>query len=513
MSKILSGKIKEALFSVLPVTAVVIIVNFFLPDPLSTFELIAFIAGAALMIAGITLYSLGTDSALSPIGESVGSKLMGTGNIVFILFISFAIGFLITIAEPDLLILGTQLGDIKVLLIIVVSVGVGLFLVAALLRIFLKISLNIALIALYALVFILVIFVDKKYIPLSFDSGGVTTGAVTVPFIISLGAGVAAVAGVKNRNADSFGIIALCSVGPIAAVLLISAIFKPEIQQSIYAAEIADAGGYFIHLLASLASSAIDIAIAVFPIAMLFFIFNAFLIRMPRAKTVKILIGILYIYIGLTLFLTGIKSGFMTAGLKLGEQTAAIGDGVFIIIGMAVGALTIFAEPAVHVLCKQVENLSNGKIKKITIMLSLSLSVVLATGLALLRVVLKIDILYIVLPGYALAIVLSFFSPKIFTAIAFDSGGVASGPMATTFMLPFAIGGCAATLGGDAVFSYAYGLVAFIALTPLITIQIIGIIVKLSERTRAPLEADVIAKLEGDIVILDKPTEKLRKKV
>ena len=511
MNGILVGKIREALLSVLPVTAVVMIINFFLPSPLSPYETAAFLIGAALMIAGTSLYSLGTDSALSPIGESVGSKIMGTGNAVFILFISFAIGFIITVAEPDLLILGTQLGSLKFILIIIVSVGVGLFLVAALLRIFIKLNLNVALIALYALAFLLVIFVDKNYIPLSFDSGGVTTGAVTVPFIIALGAGVAAVAGGKDRNADSFGIIAICSIGPIIAVLIVSAVFKPEIAMASYHAEMQNVGDFFEYLLSSLFSGALDIAVAVLPITLLFLIFNGFLIKMPKTRFVKIVIGLVYIYIGLTLFLTGIKFGFMTAGTKLGEQSFGMSKELFIVIGAIVGALTVFAEPAVHVLARQVENVSNGKIKKITILLLLSLSVVAATGLALLRVVTGLDILFIIVPGYALAVILSFFSPKIYTAIAFDSGGVASGPMATTFLLPFAIG--AAALSGEGwVLQNAYGLVSFIALTPLITIQIIGIFVRIKERNNRVFDPAVIDRLEGDIVFV-KTTKRSRKKL
>lgn len=504
MNGILVKKLKEALVSVLPITVIILALNFILPDRMTPVALVSFLIGAAMLILGIALYSLGSDTALAPIGETIGNKVTETKKIPLILIVGFLIGVIVTVAEPDLMVLGSQLGDIKMLIIITIALGVGLFLTIALGRIFLKIPLNVVLIVLYALVFLIAIFVDDTYVPLSFDSGGITTGPITVPFIMALGIGVAGVLGGKSKNENSFGIVAICSIGPIFFVLLLSLIFKPNIEVS----EAVNTATSFAELLPALKNNFVaalkDVAIAIVPISLFFFIADIFFLKLPRQRIVRIIIGLLYTYVGLSIFLTGVNVGFMATGSSLGARLASLDQKWLLIpVGMITGCFMVLAEPAVHVLAEQVENISDGAIKRKTIMIALCVSMMIAVGLGMLRIVTGISIWYVLAPGYALAVILSFFVPKIYTAIAFDSGGVASGPMATTFMLPLAIGAATTLTGAGSVLSNAYGLVAFIALTPLITIQLLGLFVKLKQGRRVVLPRAFIELFEGDIIELD----------
>ena len=504
MQSILLKKFKDALLSVLPITAVVVVLNFTLPERIETAEFIAFMIGALLLVVGMALYSLGSEAALAPIGETIGNKVTSSKKIPFILAIGFAIGFIVTIAEPDLMVLGGQLGDIKWLLIITISLGVGVFLMIALTRIFRQINLNIVLLVLYALVFLLAIFVDNGYIALSFDSGGVTTGPITVPFIMALGVGVAGVFGGKGQKDNSFGVVAICSVGPIFTVLLLCLIFKPEIFTTVEKTTLLGFSDMPRFIMAKLSTCAKDVAIAILPVSAFFVMIDLTFLRLPTQRFIRILIGLLYTYLGLTLFLTGVNVGFVSMGETLGERLALLDDKRILIgVSAGVGSLMVLAEPAVHVLSKQVENISDGAIRSGTIIALLCVSMVTAVGLGTLRIVANVSVWYFIVPGYAIAIVLSFFTPKIYTAIAFDSGGVATGPMATTFMLPLAIGAATTVGGQSSVLSNAYGLIAFIALTPLITIQLAGIAVKIKAGKKLILPKAFIELFEGDVIDLD----------
>lgn len=505
MSKILSEKIKEACLSVLPITAIILILNFVLPGAQTGYNLLAFGLGAVLLITGMALYSLGSDIALSPIGEVIGQKVTSTKKIPLILLVGFIIGVMVTVAEPDLMVLGNQLGDIKWIIIITIAIGVGLFLMLALGRIFAKVSLNVILLVFYAVIFIGCIFVDNKYIPLAFDSGGVTTGAITVPFIMALGVGVASSLGGKNRNDNSFGVVAICSIGPILLVMLLCIIFKPDITISSFGSDISSMKELFGGFLQTFLTSLKEVAIALLPISAFFFVMNGLFIKMPFQRVVRIIFGLLYTYIGLSLFLTGVSAGFMEMGFNLGSRLSGLENNWLLIpVGMIVGAFIVLAEPAVHVLCKQVETISDGTIKGKTLLISLSLSMMVSVGLATLRILFDIPVYYILIPGYGIALLLTFVVPKNYTAIAFDSGGVASGPMATTFMLPLAIGSAMVVSGGstEAVLSNAYGMVAFIALTPLITIQVLGLVVKLKGARKPKINKSVLRLFDSDIIEL-----------
>ena len=494
---ILGPKIAESLSSVLPVTGIVLILMLTIV-PVEAEMLLAFLIGAVFLILGMGLFTLGAETAMTPMGEYVGSKITKSRNLFLIIFISLFVGTMITVSEPDLKVLADQIfKNNPNLLIWSVAAGVGVLLVVAMLRIVFAIKLRYLLLVLYAIVFIVAIFVPKDFLALSFDSGGVTTGPMTVPFIMALGVGVASIRA-DDKGGDSFGLVALCSVGPILAVMILGIISGGSIApEDDYSMELVqnsrDILGIFLR---DLPSHAIDVAMAVGPIVIFFLIFRLFSGGRGTKGLGKILVGVVYTYVGLVLFLTGVDVGFMPVGAYLGEHLV---DSEFkwliVPLGMVMGYFIVAAEPAVHVLKKQVEEVTAGMISGKLLSLTLSIGVGAAIGIAMIRVLTGISILWVIIPGYAIALVLSFFVPDIFTSIAFDSGGVASGPMTATFLLPFAVGACSAVEDGNVV-TDAYGLVALVAMTPLIAIQILGLVYKAKQKKMAVTEGDVQAEEE-----------------
>ena len=475
MKKLLYSKIKESLISVLPVTLIVIILNFTPLINLSLNEVVIFSVSALFLIFGIGFFTLGADIAMTPMGEYVGSGLTKSKNLNLLLIICFALGVLITIAEPDLSVLASQIGSNSI--IIFVGLGVGLFLILAILKIVFKKDLASMLIYFYMVLFALALFVlsingeNFQLIPLSFDSGGVTTGPITVPFIMALGVGVASTIGGKNSNENSFGLVALCSVGPILAVLILSLInggdiVAPNPNDYLLANDI---GSYVLH---TFVKTIKDVVIALGLIVAFFFIINFTLLKLSKKKIIQILIGTAFTFIGLIVFLTAVHVGFMPIGYKMGEELAKSSPVAVTVVGFVLGLVVVLAEPAVHVLNKQVEEITHGTVSKKAMMIALSIGVGASICLSVIRIIFGFSILYYLIPGYLISLGLSFFVPKIYTAIAFDSGGVASGPLTSTFILPFAIGVCVAC-GGN-ILSDAFGIVAMVAMTPLITIQTLG---------------------------------------
>ncbi len=477
MNKQLKEKIMEALGSVLPVTGIVLLLSMTIV-PMPTGTLLLFLAGAILLIIGMGFFSLGADVSMLPMGKGIGVGLTKSKRIYFPLFACLLIGIMITIAEPDLQVLANQVNAIpNYTLILSVAFGVGIFLALSLLRIVLKISLNKLLIGLYALLFVVAYFAPDHYIAVAFDSGGVTTGPITVPFIMALGVGFSQLRSDKDSQDDSFGLIALCSIGPILSVLILSmfysntsANYSGQIIPSIQFTQ--DVVTQFTQALPHYMQ---EVMIAVFPICLLFLAFQLATRRFRGQSLLRILIGVLYTYIGLVTFLTGVNIGFMPAGNYIGSALAgSVFKYALIPVGMVIGYYIVVAEPAVHVLAKQVEDVSNGAVSQTLLFRTLSISMACSVGLSMIRVLFGVPVLYFLMPGYIIALALSFFVPKLYTAIAFDSGGVASGPMTATFLLPFAMGACSA-LGGDILMD-AFGLVAMVAMTPLIAIQVLGFI-------------------------------------
>ena len=489
MNKTLLLKLKEALTSVLPISAIVLILHFTIA-PLSTGTMILFGFGIILLVLGMGLFTLGADLSMMAMGERIGAQLTKSRKLWLLILVALLMGVMITIAEPDLQVLAEQVPTVpNMTLILAVAAGVGVFLVVALLRIVFQIRLSYLLLGLYVLVFVLAAFTPADFLAVAFDSGGVTTGPITVPFILSLGIGVAAVRGGKSVHDDSFGLVALCSVGPILAVLILGMFYDTTpaastLGDTVEVLGITDAlrlfGEEFPYYFK-------EVGIALLPMIVFFIIFQITSLKLPKVQIIKISFGMLYTYIGLVLFLTGVNVGFMPAGQTLGAKLAELSySWILIPISMVIGFFVVAAEPAVHVLNKQVEEITGGAISRRAMLGALSIGVAVSLGLAMVRVMTGISIWYFLLPGYAIALGLSFFVPKVFTAIAFDSGGVASGPMTATFLLPFAMGACA-TLGGD-MLRDAFGIVAMVAMTPLVTIQILGLIFTLkTKRTSAAL--------------------------
>ena len=464
------------------------------------------IMGAAMIIVGIMFFTLGAEMSMTPMGERVGSAMTKSRSLPKMIVIGFILGFIITISEPDLQVLANQVPSVpNLVLILSVAAGVGAFLVIALLRMLFSMALPPLLVTLYAIVFVLAAFVPKDFLAVAFDSGGVTTGPMTVPFIMALGVGISAIRSDRHAADDSFGLVALCSIGPILAVLLLGIAYSPG--ESSYTAaflpDIQDSVELWDLFMVGLPAYFKEIALSLLPIMVFFGVYQFAVLHMSRKALGKILVGLFYTYIGLVLFLTGANVGFMPAGNYLGQVLAALPyRWVLIPLGMLIGYFIVKAEPAVYVLNKQVEEVTDGSISAKAMGTSLSIGVALSVGLAMLRVLTGISILWMLVPGYGIAIGLSFFVPKIFTAIAFDSGGVASGPMTATFLLPLAQGACLA-VGGNIV-TDAFGVVAMVAMTPLITIQILGMTYQLKQRHASRTQqayVDAFASLPEDAII------------
>ena len=494
-------KAHEAVWSVLPIMLIVLLLAFTIA-PIPTGILAQFLLGGILVIGGMIFFTMGAELSMTPMGERVGGSLLRTKKLWVIVIVGFILGVIITISEPDLQVLAEQVSSVpNLVLIMSVALGVGVFLVAALLRILFGIALAPILFIFYTIIVILALFVPKNFLAVAFDSGGVTTGPMTVPFIMALGVGISAIRNDKHAENDSFGLVALCSIGPIIAVLILGLLYSTDssfAEDMIY--EVSDSvelGKVFLQRFPRYFK---EIALSLMPILIS--------LKLNKKLHIKICIGLVYTYVGLVLFLTGANVGFIPAGNYLGTVLASLPyKWIIIPIGMIIGYFIVKAEPAVYVLMKQVEELTDGDISGKSMQISLSVGVAVSVGLSMLRVLCQISILYLLIPGYVIALILTRFVPKMFTAIAFDSGGVASGPMTATFLLPLAQGACIA-LGGDVV-TDAFGVVAMVAMTPLITIQILGVIYTVrnknenTDKTEPEVftVADIYADIDDDMII------------
>ncbi len=471
---------KESFTSIMPVTAIILLLCFTVV-PVESGAFLAFIVGAVLLIVGMGLFSMGADTAMTPIGQYIGSTAIRKRKIWLLVLLCFVVGVLITISEPDLHVLATQVSEIpKVWLIGGVALGVGIFLAIACLRIVFSIKFSYLLLGFYAAIFIAIFFIPRDFVAIAFDAGGVTTGPISVPFIIAIGTGIASMRNDKNADSDSFGLTALCSIGPIAAVLLLGLVFKPSGGEYIAPETViaADSKELIRIYLKAIPEYMKEVGIALLPIIVFFNICKFFGAKQTKEEFVKILIGIVYTYVGLVLFLVGINVGFLPIGTLIGKTFGSMeASWVIVPIGMLIGFFIIAAEPAVPILTKQVHEVTGGAVPQKALRVSLMIGMAISVGLALLRILFRIPILYFLIPGYAIALTLSFFVPDIFTAIAFDAGGVASGAMTASFLLPMGIGLCTA-VGGD-VTTEGFGMVAMVAMTPLITIQLLGLYSKI----------------------------------
>lgn len=480
MLKILSEKLKESFASVLPVTLIVLVLSFTPLVDFSLKQLVVFCICAVFLVIGIGLFNLGADLAMTPMGEHVGSGLTKSRKLLLLVSVCFVMGVLITVAEPDLSVLAEQVKNAvePALLIVTVGIGVGLFLLLAIMKVVWKKDLSTIIIFFYMALFMLgmlmLTFGKEQFVPLAFDSGGVTTGPITVPFIMALGVGVAGAIGGKRANENSFGLIALCSIGPIIALMGLVLFAKGNLTYELSPASYSIDASLGHNFFPTVGAVAKEVLVALGLIVVFFLALQFVVLRLSRSKLVQMSFGICYTFVGLVIFLTAVTVGFMPVGFELGCNLAKM-PRALVVSGFIIGMVVVLAEPAVHVLNKQVEDITGGLVSKRSMLIALSVGVGLSIGLSMIRIIIGFPIIYYLIPGYFLSLALSFFVPKLYTAIAFDSGGVASGPLTSSFILPLAIGACSVIHdGGDSILSYAFGIVAMVAMTPLITIQVMG---------------------------------------
>ena len=483
-------KIKETFVSIGPIALIVLILNWTI-TPLGDGMTLTFIVSSLFTIIGLALFLLGADIGIIPMGEKAGSALTSKKNLPLLLIASFVIGFIITIAEPDVQVLTGQVSAVNpsiksTTLLIMIALGIGFFVSLGLLRTVLQIPIKFLFVGFYVVVFVLAFLAPQEYFAIAFDASGATTGPMTVPFIMALGMGVAAVKSNKSSDskADNFGLTGLASIGPIVAVLLMGLMMSGKssgaeiqvVEESV--AEIAvtyttlsrlkELFGIIPHII-------VEVSKALLPLVGLLVVFLIFLFKLTKRQIIKICVGLIYAFLGLVLFLTGINGGFIPAGTVIGETLGKSGQlWLLVALGVTFGAIVVCAEPAVWVLTKQVEEISGGAIKRKVLLVALSSGVCIAVGLAMIRVIFGFHIAYILVPVFAIALTLTFFCPKMFTAIAFDSGGVASGPMTSSFILSYTLG--AATILGGNPLTDGFGVIALVASAPLIAIQILGLI-------------------------------------
>ncbi|WP_174615892.1 DUF1538 domain-containing protein [Virgibacillus ihumii] len=481
---VLISKLKEVLLAVLPITIMVLILNFTL-TPLDPSLLARFIIGAILIIIGLSIFLFGVDIGITPIGETIGKAIAKSNKIWIVMIAGLSLGFFISIAEPDLHILAGQVEMVtsglisKTSLVVVVSIGIGLLIAIGLVRIVYNIPLYKLLTILYLIIFVLAIFTSPEFLAISFDSSGATTGALTVPFILALALGISSLKkDSKASEKDSFGLVAIASTGAIIAVMIMNIVMQTDKMTGSLeeAHESNSIIGPFLHELPIIT---FEIVIALLPILLIFLVFQKKSFKMSKKAVKKILMGMLFTFIGLVLFLVGVNAGFMDVGNAMGYNIASLDNKTYIIIiAFALGLVTILAEPAVHVLTNQIEDVTSGYVKRSVVLGTLSIGVGMAVLLSILRVLITdLELWHYLLPGYIIAIALSYFAPKLFVGIAFDSGGVASGPMTATFILAFVQGAAQATAGADVLVD-GFGMIALVAMTPIIALQILGLAFK-----------------------------------
>lgn len=477
MQDVIKQKLNESLKSILPIAGVVFVLSVSLV-PMNTGNFLMFLLGIVCLIVGLSVFTMGAEMSMQTIGARIGNSLASSGRIWLIAFISFVIGVLVTISEPDLAILASQVSDVPdMVLILTVSLGVGIFLLIAVLHIAFKIRLSLLLMIFYAVAFGLCFFVPKDFWSVAFDSGGVTTGPMTVPFIMAFGAGISRIRSSEDDREGSFGLVSLCSVGPILAVLVLGICYN--ISDSTYVMDevkaVADTREGFVQYALGFSDYVAEVGRALLPIVAFTGLYQLLTRTFGLRQILKIAFGILYTFFGLSVFLTGANMGFLPIGYSIGERLADLNGGWMLVpVAMIIGYFIVSAEPAVHVLNRQVEQVTAGAVPAKTINLTLSIGVSAALGLSMLRILTGISILWILVPGYIIALGMSFLVPEFFTGIAFDSGGVASGTMMSAFVLPMAIGAC--TCSGADIMTQAFGCVSFVAMMPVISVQVCGLI-------------------------------------
>ena len=493
MLKEFKREFKNACVTILPIAVFVMFIVLLTPADKSIS--ISFILSALLLIFGSSLFTFGAEISMELIGNKIGKSLVKSKKVWLILIVGFIIGTIVTVAEPDLLVLAEQLTSIpKFLLILIISIGVGVCVSLAACRSLFGLNLNVMLIIGFIIIFILMFFVPLDFIPVAFDSGGVTTGTMSIPFILTLGMGLVSSRIDKKAREGSFGLVALASTGPIIMVLLLGMFMNYESGMSF------DSSIYthfsFADYVIQLGKCFKDVIISISPIIVVFIIYYFITKKVSKREMRKIIFGTFITILGLTIFLTASNVGFLNMGYYLGSYISGTDYKMWLIpIIMILSFFIAIAEPAVVILLDQIEEFTEGGISNNLLKIALALGVSIASGLAMYRVFTGTSFMIYAFVGYGIALLLTFFIPKVFTAIAFDAGGATGGSLTTTFLLPMAIGACV-TIGGN-VYTDAFGLASMVSLVPIITIEIVGFIYSLKTRVTS------VSTLDDTIVDYD----------
>jgi len=497
MIKELKKSFNDAFTTIIPVVFVVFLIALFIN--IKSTIVISFLFSSLILIIGSALFTFGAELSLILIGNKIGKNLVKSNKISLILVVSFIIGTVITIAEPDLIVLAEQITSLSsITLILLISLGVGLCTLLAAARSLFSLNLNVMLFIGFIIIFFLVFYVPSSFIPFAFDSGGVTTGTMSIPFLITLGIGLVSNRIDKKSKEDSFGLISLASTGPIIMVLLLGLFFNSgqsfSFDNSIYE------NFAFSNYITQLVYCFKTVILAVLPIIIVFLIYSLITKNVNKREIHKIILGLVLTIIGLTLFILASNVGFLNMGYYLGTTiTLSNFKYVLIPIIMILAFFIAIAEPAVIILIDQIKVLTEGSISEKSLKLALALGVSIAAGLSVFRVFTGTPFFYYAIFGYGLALLLTFFIPKVFTAIAFDVGGATGGSLTTTFLLPISIGACSA-LGGN-IYQDAFGLASLVSLIPIITIEMVGVLYQIKSRigVRSEILDDSIIEYDWEV--------------
>lgn len=486
---LITDKLKEVVLAVFPITILVLILNFTIA-PLGFSLVLRFLIGTLMIIIGLSIFLLGIDIGITPIGNLMGEVIAKSNKIWIVIVGGLGLGFFISVAEPDLHILAQQVEFVssglisKISIVVVVSIGIAVMLTVGLIRIVYNIPLYKLLTVIYLIIFVLAIFSSSEYFAISFDASGATTGALTVPFILALAAGVSKLKKDSKASAkDSFGLVGIASTGAILSVIVMSIVKKTGGITATLEMNISETDSILAPFIRELPHTLIDVSYALLPLAIIFIVFQFISFKLDKRGFSKILKGLVYTYIGLVCFLVGVFGSFMDVGSVVGYSLASLDNKLYlVIVGFVLGLVTILAEPAVYVLTNQIEDVTSGYVKRKVILVALSIGVGFSVALSMIRILIpEIQLWHYLLPGYLISIIMSYYVPKLFVGIAFDSGGVASGPMSATFILAFAQGAAERIESADVLID-GLGMIAMVALTPLITLQILGFIFKMKSR-------------------------------
>ena len=476
-------KLKEVIYSVLPITIIVLILNFTL-TPMSGPMVWKFIIGSALIIISLTIFLLGVEIGITPFGNITGKSLAKRNKLWIVLIAGLILGFFISIAEPGLLVLANQVnivtsGEVPgFTILVVVSIGLAAMIALGFLRISYNIPLYKFLMVIYILIFGLALFTSREFLAIAFDASGATTGILAVPFILSLAVGISKLKkDSKASEEDSFGLVALASSGAIISVMLLNIFTNTNNFTAALEISITDQDAIFTPFIAAIPTYLQESVISILPLFIIFLFLQKFDFKLKKRDFRQILTGFSFAFIGLLFFLIAVNTGFMDVGTSVGVALASMDNkAYFVIFSFILGVVIILAEPAVNVLTHQIEDITSGYVKRKAVLTSLSIGVGLAVCLSAIRILVPgIELWHYLLPGYILGLGLMFIVPKLFVGIAFDAGGVATGPMTATFVLAF-IQGAADTFEGADLMADGFGMIAMVAMFPIITLQILGLI-------------------------------------